>query len=743
MFYRPPTHQEREAFHNGTSRFAYAMLGAHPAVNNDMPVWNFAVWAPNAQAVSVTGEFCDWHVETYPMNKQYDGTWELQLEAQLFDPHHDAEKFSFPEAGERLLGYKYAVKGPDGQWHLKADPYGFRSELRPNTASLLCDLDGYKWGDEKWLNARAKWNPYRSAINIYEMHLGSWRRGENNRMLNYVEIAEQLIPYIKEMGYTHVELLPVMEHPLDMSWGYQVTGYYAPTSRYGKPKDFMRFVDLLHQAGIGVILDWVPAHFPKDEIGLRQFDGTNCYEHADWRRAEMKQWGTMLFDFGRGEACSFLLSNACYWLEYYHVDGLRCDAVSSMIYHDFCRNEGEWLPNKYGDNINLEALDFLRRLNETIYHDFPGVMTIAEESSAYPMVTKPTYMGGLGFGFKWNMGWMNDMLSYMEKDPIYRKWHHDKLTFSLFYAFSENYILPFSHDEVVHGKHSMLDKQPGDLWRKFAGLRALYGYTMAHPGKKLLFMGGEFGQFIEWNENEPLDWFLLQYERHPELHKCVRALNSLYRKTPALWEIEDSWDGFMWLVPNDPDNSVAIFTRTDKKDQTMICMSNFTPQFIPQYRIGLPNPGSIKEIFNTDWSGYGGSNQYNDGEIEVEEIPCNGFPYSVMVCVPPLSTSYFSYNKKPISKEEDENITEPVEAAAEPKKKPARKAKPAVKTEEKVKDKPARKTKAAAVKEEKPAAKAAAKEKAPAAKPARKAKAAAPEAEEKPKPARKPRTTKV
>ena len=712
MQYRPPTHEEREAFHNGTSRYAYTMLGAHPAVSHDLPVWNFAVWAPNAQAVSVTGEFCAWQTDAHPMQKQYDGTWELQLEAQLFDPQHDEDKFGFPEAAERLKGYKYAIKGQDGQWRLKADPYGFRSELRPNTASLLCDLDGYRWGDEKWMQLRKKWDAYHSPVNIYEMHLGSWRRGEGNRMLNYVEIAEQLIPYIKEMGYTHVELMPVMEHPLDMSWGYQVTGYYAPTARYGKPKDLMRFVDLLHQAGIGVILDWVPAHFPRDEVGLRMFDGTNCYEHHDWRRAEMKQWGTMMFDLGRGEVCSFLLSNACYWLEYYHVDGLRCDAVSSMLYHDFCRDEGEWLPNRYGDNVNLEALDFLRRFNETVYHDFPGVMTIAEESSAYPLVTRPVYMGGLGFGFKWNMGWMNDMLFYIEKDPIYRKWHHDKLTFSLFYAFSENYILPFSHDEVVHGKHSMLDKQPGDLWRKFAGLRALYGYTMAHPGKKLLFMGGEFGQFIEWNENQQLDWFLLEYERHPEMQKCVQYLNHLYKKTPALYEIEDSWDGFMWLVPNDPGNSVAIFTRTDRQGHSVICMSNFTPQFIPQYRIGLPSPGSIKEIFNTDWSGFGGSNQYNGGEIKVEEIPCNGFPYSVMVCVPPLATSYFSYNKPDAPKKKKE--TQAKRSASQPK--PARKT---AKKAEASEGKPARKTaKKTAASDEKPARKTAQKAAAPKKKPA-------------------------
>ncbi|MDO5023089.1 MAG: 1,4-alpha-glucan branching enzyme, partial [Eubacteriales bacterium] len=388
-------------------------------------------------------------------------------------------------------------------------------------------------------------------------------------------------------------------------------------------------------------------HFPRDEVGLRQFDGTPCYEHNDWRRAEMKQWGTMMFDFGRGEVCSFLLSNACFWFEFYHIDGVRCDAVSSMLYHDFCRNEGEWLPNQYGNNINIEAIAFLRRLNETIYHDFPGALTIAEESSAYPMVTRPTFLGGLGFGFKWNMGWMNDMLSYIELDHIYRKWHHDKLTFSLFYAFSENYVLPFSHDEVVHGKKSMLDKQPGDLWRKFAGLRTLMGYQMAHPGKKLLFMGGEFGQFIEWDEKRPLDWFLLVYERHPELHRCIKHLNHFYRRHRMLWEVEDSWDGFEWLVADDSNNSITIFMRMDKNDKTLICISNFTPQYIEEYRFGVPNQGTIREVFNTDLSEYGGSDKQNHGVIEVEKMPWNGKKYSVKICVPPLATVYFAYDKIP------------------------------------------------------------------------------------------------
>ncbi len=645
MHYKPPNDGERQAFHQGTSRHAYQMLGAHPVCQDGQDMWYFSVWAPNARAVSVTGEFCFWDPRAYPMDKQHDGTWELRLPDRLFTVASDPARFSYEGAAEKLRSYKYAVFGQDGAMHLKADPYAFRSELRPNTASLLYDLSGYEWGDAAWMSQRATWDPYRSPINIYEMHLGSWRRHEDGSMLSYEEIADQLIPYIAQMGYTHVELLPVMEHPFDQSWGYQVTGYYAPTARHGSPHDFMRFVDRMHQAGIGVILDWVPAHFPRDEIGLRQFDGTACYEHVDPRRAQMQQWGTMMFDYARGESCSFLLSNACFWLEYYHADGLRCDAVSSMLYHDFGR-EDDWLPNEFGGKENIEAIAFLRRLNETIYHDFPGVMTIAEESSAYPMVTKPTYLGGLGFGFKWNMGWMNDMLSYINLDPIYRKWHHNKLTFSLHYAFSENYVLPFSHDEVVHGKHSMLDKQPGDLWRKFAGLRALYGYTMAHPGKKLLFMGGEFGHYIEWKDDDQLDWFLLVYERHPEMQRWVQDLNHFYLKHPELYQVEDSWQGFQWLVPDDQDNSVVIFCRYDKQGKAIISATNFTSSFHPQYRFGLPEDGIIKEVLNSDLTIYGGSNQYNAQPLRAENIASHERPWSVEVCLPPLSTVYFTYDKR-------------------------------------------------------------------------------------------------
>ena len=612
------------------------MLGAHPCQEGGKRKWHFCVWAPNAKHVALVGDFNGWDKSRNPMAKQYDGTWELRLEEKTL-------LTNVPEGAQPT--YKYAVWGADDLWRLKADPYGFACELRPANASRLCDLDGYRWGDAEWMERRKAFDPYHSPINIYEVHAGSWRRHPNGDFLSYGELADQLIPYVQEMGYTHVELMPLMEHPLDMSWGYQVTGFYAVTSRYGTPTEFMAFVDRCHQAGIGVILDWVPAHFPRDEVGLYRFDGTDLYNHPDPRRSEMAQWGTMLFDFARGEVCSYLLSNACFYLERYHADGLRADAVSSILYHDFCKQD--YLPNRYGGRENLEGLAFLRLLNETVYHDFPGAMTIAEESSAFPMVTAPTYLGGLGFGFKWNMGWMNDILSYIQMDPVYRRYHHNKLTFSLFYAFSENFVLPLSHDEVVHGKRSLLDRNPGDLWNKFAGLRALYGYTMAHPGKKLLFMGGEFGHFIEWKFDDQLDWFLLAYERHAPLQSCVRRLNHLYREYPALHEVDDSWDGFQWVTANDVDNSVAAFLRTDRRGNALLCVVNFTPVFHPIYRIGLPYAGVLRELMNTDRAEYGGSDQYNAFELNAVAGDFNGFPYWAEICVPPLSCVYFTYDKIP------------------------------------------------------------------------------------------------
>ena len=641
MWYNPPDARTREEFHQGQCENAYTFLGAHPVKQGGALYWHFAVWAPNAQRVCVTGEFCGWERESRPMQKQYDGIWELRLPDALFHPARDPEKYNYPDAEKKLLSYKYAVQGPDGSWHLKADPYAFASELRPHNASLLFDLSGYAWGDAAWMQKRAQWDACRSPVNIYEMHLGTWRRGPEGRLLTYGELADQLIPYLRRMAYTHVEFLPVMEHPLDGSWGYQVTGYYAPTARYGGPNDFRALVDRLHQAGFGVILDWVPAHFPRDEIGLRRFDGTPCYEHADPRRGEMPQWGTMVFDYGRGEACSFLLSNALFWLKEFHADGLRCDAVSCMLYHDFCREEGAWLPNRDGGRENYEAIAFIRRLNAAAYGACPGVMMIAEESTAFPGVTRPAYLGGLGFGFKWNMGWMNDMLAYIKLDPIYRKYHHDKLTFSLCYAFNENYILPFSHDEVVHGKHSMLDKQPGDLWRKFAGLRALYGYTMAHPGKKLLFMGGEFAQFIEWKDDDQLDWFLLLYEKHPQMQKYVAQLNRFYKSAPALYRADDGWTGFQWLAVHDSEHSVVAFLRSAGRCDSVACVTNFTPAFYGQYRIGLPYDCVLTECLNSDRAEFAGSNQYNAASLRAEKIPFEDQPYSCLICVPPLATVYF------------------------------------------------------------------------------------------------------
>lgn len=642
MRYCPPDQRARDSFHEGTNADAYRFLGAHPLYMNGEDYYSFSVWAPNAQRVSLTGEFCAWDKERFPMEKQFDGIWELRLPASLFTPESDPQRYSYSGAKTKLRTYKYAILGADGAWHEKADPYAFESELRPNMASMLTDLDAYTWGDEKFMRAREKKDIFHSPVNIYEMHLGTWKRHEDGTLLSYDEIADQLVPYLLDMRYTHVEFMPVMEHPFDGSWGYQVTGYYTPTKRYGEPDGLRRLVDRLHQAGIGVFFDWVPTHFPRDEAGLRRFDGTPLYEHPDPRRGDMPQWGTHLFDFGRGEVCSFLLSNACFWLEQYHADGLRCDAVSGMLYLDFCREPGDFLPNRDGGNINYEAVRFLKHLNETVYLRYPGIQMIAEESSAYPLVTHRTGEGGLGFGFKWNMGWMNDMLSYIKLDPVYRRYHHDKLTFSLMYAFSENYILPFSHDEVVHGKHSMLDKQPGDLWQKFAGWRALYGYQIAHPGKKLLFMGSEFGQVIEWKDADQLDWFLLLYEKHPQMQKCVRDINALYRETPALYEQDDGWAGFEWLNANDGERSVVSFMRRDRKGRAFVCLTNFTPTVYEAYRIPLPKNGVMTEKLNTDDLKYAGSGVINTLPVKAQKVPCMGRPYSAVFRLPPLATVFFS-----------------------------------------------------------------------------------------------------
>ena len=621
----------RASFHAGRDCRAWEWAGAH----RQGDAWRFSVWAPHAQRVSLTGEFNRWDREADPMAREEDGVWTLEVPVARFGV-------------SPVLTYKYAILGQDGKWRFQGDPYAFRMEKQPGTAAVLWDVPKHEWKDAEWMTARKTWDPVKSPVNVYEVHLGSWRREGGNdrgRYLTYSEIADQLIPYALDMGYTHLELLPVMEHPFDGSWGYQVTGYFAATSRFGTPEELMQLIDRCHRAGLGVILDWVPAHFPKDEVGLRRFDGTPCYEHADERRSEMPQWGTTLFDYARGEVSSFLLSNAVYWLKEYHADGLRCDAVSCMLYLDFGRGPGYWLPNQYGGRENLDAIAFLRRMNETVYRECPGAITVAEESTAFPKVTDPTWEDGLGFGFKWNMGWMNDILSYVALDPIYRKYHHDKITFSMMYAFSENYILPFSHDEVVHGKHSMLDKQPGDHWRKFAGLRALYGYYMAHPGKKLLFMGGEFGQFVEWRDAEQLDWMLLGYENHARLQQYVKALNRLYREEPALHSVDDSWNGFQWLNVNDADRSIVAFLRMDGKGNAISAVTNFTPQPYGEYRLALPYPCELTEILNSDRAEFAGSGWQNPGPIRAENAPLNDLPCSATVCVPPLATVYYRVRK--------------------------------------------------------------------------------------------------
>ena len=614
------------AFSKGQSVRAQEFLGSHPAVVDGQAGWTFRVWAPHAQSVAVMGDFNGWNDSDHPMRPLEGGIWEAFLPGlQQYD------------------NYKYAVHTRDGRVLAKSDPYAFHAETRPGTASKLYDLSGYQWGDQGWMDYR-KGNPiYQKPLNIYEVHLGSWRRTADDQMLSYRDIGKYLVPYVKEMGFTHVELLPVTEHPLDDSWGYQCTGYFAATSRFGTPHDFMWLVDQLHQAGIGVILDWVPAHFPKDAFGLYEFDGEPCYEYADPRKGEHADWGTRVFDYARNEVRSFLFSSALFWLEQYHVDGLRVDAVASMLYLDYGRQGGEWTPNVFGGHENLEAVDFLQQLNGHIFMAHPDVMMIAEESTAWPRVSHPVgeggLEGGLGFNLKWNMGWMNDMLSYVSTDPLFRSGNHNKITFSFFYAFSENFVLPISHDEVVHGKCSLINKMPGDYEQKFAGLRTLYGYMMAHPGKKLLFMGQEFAQFIEWNEAKQLDWLLLDYDKHVQMQEYVRELNELYRKTPALWEVDDSWEGFQWIVPDDNTQSVIAFLRKDKKGGQIICICNFAPVRRQDYKIGVPKAGTYHEILNSDNLRFGGTG-IGTSAIRTHKKPMHGFEQSISVDVPPMSAVF-------------------------------------------------------------------------------------------------------
>ena len=608
----------------GNHHHIYDCLGAHPTKKGV----RFAVWAPNARRVSVVGDFNAWNGGQHPMQTRGNaGIWELFI----------------PDLTPGTL-YKYEIKTQNGDIFTKSDPYAFCTEHRPRTASVVYQPDDALWSDADWLQTRQQRDPYTEPIAIYEVHLGSWRRNplEDNRPLTYRELAHELVEYVLEMGYTHIELLPIMEHPLDESWGYQVTGYYAPTSRFGTPDDFKYLVNHCHAHGIGVILDWVPAHFPTDAHGLAQFDGSVLYEHADPRQGTHPDWGTLIFNYGRNEVRNFLVANALFWIEKYHIDGLRVDAVASMLYLDYSRKEGEWIPNPYGGRENLDAIAFMHQLNTLIHEKFPGVLIIAEESTAWPGVSRPVYLGGLGFGFKWNMGWMNDTLSYISKEPIHRKHHHDNLTFGLVYAFHENFILVLSHDEVVHGKRALIDKMPGDRWQKFANLRVFYAFQYAHPGKKLLFMGGELGQWQEWNSQESVHWHLLAEPDHAGLKRFVRDLNTLYRGEPALYERDFDPEGFEWISLHDASNSVLSFLRRARShDAPLVFACNFTPIPRENYRIGVPTPGTYRELINSDSERYGGSNMGNLGAVHTEPIASHGHPQSLQITLPPLAAVMF------------------------------------------------------------------------------------------------------
>ncbi len=618
-------------FHQGTNYMAYNYMGVHPTETGFV----FRVWAPNAERVYVVGDFNEWS-ETDSMNHITDGgIWEVMISAKRVG------------IGSR---YKYKIIG-SGKTVYKSDPYCMMTESPTETASLVQTVDGYEWRDRGWLSYRQK-KAGRIAsepMNIYEVHLGSWKRHDDGSYYTYEELARELSVYVKQMGYTHIELMPIMEHPFDGSWGYQICSYYAPSSRFGTPRDFMAFIDSMHEAGIGVILDWVPAHFPKDEHGLYEFDGRPLYEYQGEDRMEHVGWGTRRFDVGRNEVQSFLVSNAMFWVEKYHVDGLRVDAVASMLYLDYDKAPGQWIPNEYGDHRCLEAIAFFQKLNSCMKEYHPDVLMIAEESTAWPHVTGFAD-GGLGFDLKWNMGWMNDTLAYARLDPVYRKYHHEKTTFSLTYAFSESFLLPLSHDEVVHEKGSLMEKIPGDYWQKFATARAFSGYMMTHPGKKLSFMGNEIGQFAEWNHTGELDWFLLDYEAHAKYQRYIADLNHLYLATPALWELDDSWDGFRWIDPDNRNHSLLSYRRMDKKGREVVVIINFTPVAREDYLIGVPATGAYEEIFNSDDEAYGGSGVVNSGLLFVQSRPCNHLPNSLSLRIPPLGMMILqSKEKKGIS----------------------------------------------------------------------------------------------
>jgi 1,4-alpha-glucan branching enzyme len=616
-------------FSEGNHRHAYRFMGAHQHEVDGVPGVRFAVWSPNAQRVSVVGDFNRWDGRRHPMRvRGGSGVWELFI----------------PDLQPGCI-YKYEIRSRHyDQILLKADPYGQRHELRPRTASIVASVSGFKWGDSKWMEARKKADWQHAPMSIYEMHPGSWQRGMEGEFLNYRELAHRLVEYVKDMGFTHIELMPITEHPYDLSWGYQTTGYYAPTARFGEPDDFRYFMDHCHRNGIGVLLDWVPAHFPKDAHGLARFDGTPLYEHEDPRLGEHLDWSTLIFNFGRNEVKNFLLSSAMYWLEEMHIDGLRVDAVASMLYLDYSRKEGEWIPNQYGGRENLEAISFIRELNVAVHDECPGILMIAEESTSWPQVSRPTYVGGLGFDLKWNMGWMNDTLCYMANEPIHRQYHQGELTFSMLYAFTENFLLPFSHDEVVHGKGSMLNKMPGDEWQRHANLRVLYTYQFTHPGKKLLFMGTEFGQGVEWNSAGVLDWYVLEYPNHQGIQRLVRDLNHLYRKYPALYRNEFDWQGFEWIDCHDHQQSVLSFLRKGDDGEIAVVVLNLTPVPRHNYRIGVPLPGDYREVLNSDSEIYGGSNVGNgSAPLLADEQPWMNRSHSLLLTIPPLAGIVLAY----------------------------------------------------------------------------------------------------
>ncbi len=613
----------------GNTFDVYRELGCHREGDG----YIFRVWAPAARSVALVGDFNGWNTAALPLYRVgNEGVWEVTTNAvQEYD------------------AYKYYVVGADGNGVMKSDPYAYHYETRPSTASRVYSLDGYDWQDERWQKKKAATSIYNAPVNIYEVHLGSWRQYEDGNPFSYEKLADELIPYVTEMGYTHIELMPIFEYAYEGSWGYQVTGYFAPTSRYGTPKGFMNFVDRCHGAGLGVIIDWVPGHFPKDEYGLYRFDGSPCYEYADPRKGEHKEWGTCVFDYGREEVRRFLIGSALFWLEYYHIDGIRVDAVASMLYLDYNRRDGEWCPNVHGGHENLEAISFLRQLNEAVFAAYPHTMMIAEESTAWPMVSHPTDVGGLGFNFKWNMGWMNDMLRYISLDPLFRKGNHDSLTFSFFYAFSENFVLPISHDEVVHGKCSLLNKMPGTYEEKFAGVRLFLAYMMAHPGKKLTFMGTEFGQFIEWDYHKGLDWQLLDYPAHAAMSRYTRALNAFYRDRAPLWDVDFSWEGFSWIAHDDAAQSVIAFRRIAANGEELIAVCNFTPVKREEYRIGVPVYGNYEEVFTTDDAEFGGGGIQN-GIVKSDPIPMHGQEQSLSLTLPPLSVSFLRLKRRLKSK---------------------------------------------------------------------------------------------